>query len=131
MAERVYKWHWDCGRMGSVEGLFVATEEAVAAAIGQDVYLGEVLGKHSEVQGTLEEKEFTPLSDNEAVIAFVQEHGPFGFNPLSYVGSEDNGISALWCHSCEQPTCHSCAGCTYHETCDPIVDYEKRGEAPV
>ena len=50
----LWKFHWDCGRAGDVEGLFIATEEEVENLIGSEVYFGEILGKHSEVYGTVE-----------------------------------------------------------------------------
>ncbi len=52
---KLYSFEWDCGRMGFVEGLFVATEEEIKDAIDKEVYFGEILGKHSEVYGTLEQ----------------------------------------------------------------------------
>jgi len=137
MAEKVYKWEWDCGRMGDLEGLFVATEEAVAAAIGKNAYFGEVLGKHSEVEGDLEENEFTLLSEDPAVIAFVKEHGPFGWNPLNYVRvpCDDCAIEMnveeeqdYWCHDCEERLCYECGKSARHQECQDIVEYHKRGE---
>ena len=94
--KHVYRWSWDCGRMGDLHGLFVATEKSIADAIGKDAYFGEVLGKHSDVHGKLGEKEFEVLSSDPAVIAFVEEHGPFGHNPLSYISYE--------CDECGEPS---------------------------
>jgi len=137
MGEKVYKWEWDCGRQGSLEGLFVADEQDVLNAIGKDVYFGEVLGKHSDVHGKLEANEFTPLSDDPAVIAFVREHGPFGFNPLGYVRLPcddcEEGMSmeeeqTYWCHECEAHICYACAEGGEHAECPPVVEWEKRGE---
>ena len=50
----IYQFHWDCGRMGDIAGLFVASKQDVQDAIGKEIYFGEVLGKHSEVYGTLD-----------------------------------------------------------------------------
>lgn len=89
----IYKFHWDCGRMGDIEGLFIAEKETVQAIIGKEVYFGEVLGKHSEIYGILEEKELEIKTDDQEFIAqFEQEVGTgtiSGFNPLDYYGSED------------------------------------------
>lgn len=41
----LYKFHWDCGRNGDLQGLFVATEDEVKDAIGSEAYFGEVLGE--------------------------------------------------------------------------------------
>jgi hypothetical protein len=117
MSEKVYKWYADFGRMGHLEGLFVATEAAVKAAIGQRAYFGEVLGKHSEIYGELEEAEFTVLSEDPAVVAFAQEHGPFGRNPLDYVTIECEECGGhmqvqeeqdYWCETHELRICYSC-----------------------
>lgn len=113
----VWKWHWDCGRAGDLDGVFVATRKKVQAAIGKEAYFGEVLGKHSEVYGDLKEKEFKNLSSDPVVVAFVKEHGPFGRNPLSAVSvacddcgdrmEEDDQV--FKCTLCDETLCSSCA----------------------
>lgn len=81
----VYKFFWDCGRMGEVEGVFVAEKGEVEKAIGQDIYFGEILGKHSEVYGTLGEKDLTMISDEENVVEIIEKYGlESGYNPLYY-----------------------------------------------
>lgn len=45
----LYKTRVDFGRMGEIEGVYVATDRQVAVCEGMTVYLGEVLGKHSEI----------------------------------------------------------------------------------
>ena len=82
------QFFWDCGRMGDVDGIFVTTQEELDKAYGKEVYFGEILGKHSEVYGTLEEKDITVLSDDQEFITkFVEIVGenPSGYNPLSYI----------------------------------------------
>ena len=54
---RVYKFHWYCGRMGSLSSVFIAPTDVVEDALGKEVYFGEVLGKHSEIHGILEEND--------------------------------------------------------------------------
>lgn len=85
---RLWKFYWDCGRMGEVEGLFVASEEQVNSALGKHVYFGEILGKHSDVHGTLEEKDLTvievPESAIEAIVAVTGENIS-GYNPLEFL----------------------------------------------
>lgn len=83
--KKVYRFFWDCGRMGCVEGLFAADEKDVATAIGNEVYFGEILGKHSEVYGTLEDKDLNVLSDSPEVVEFVEKHASIGYNPLDYL----------------------------------------------
>ena len=86
----IYSFHWDCGRSGEIDGLFVADSEAVAKAIGKTVNFGEVLGKHSEIYGTLEADEITLKSDaNDHVEMFLHLDLATGYNPLSYLSDED------------------------------------------
>ena len=86
----VYKFFWDCGRMGEVEGLFLSTEEAIAETIGKVIYLGEVLGKHSEIYGPLDEGDVTLITDDASVVSVFEEHNiRSGFNPLNYIQEEE------------------------------------------
>ncbi len=81
----VYKFYWDCGRMGELAGVFVATSAAVAGIQGKSVYFGEVLGKHSEIEGTIEASDISLVSDDPAVVAVIEQHNlSSGFNPLDY-----------------------------------------------
>lgn len=82
--ENLYKFYWYCGRSGELEGLFKATKEDVDRAIGCEVYFGEVLGKHSEVYGTLKEGEIKLESDDPLTVLKSVESG---FNPLEYIRS--------------------------------------------
>jgi len=86
----LYSFFWDCGRMGSLDGLFVASPEEIAAAIGREAYFGEVLGKHSEISGTISESDITLVSDDQEKVEWLLEvTGNFptisGFNPLEYI----------------------------------------------
>lgn len=71
----------------NTEGLFIAEESAVKAAIGQEIYLGEIEGKHSEVYGPLEETDLNVVTDDPAFIAQFEKLFPsgFGINPLNYI----------------------------------------------
>lgn len=83
----VFKLDVDCGRMGSLDGLFIATKEEVKQLLEcpYEIYCGEVLGKHSEVYGKIEEKEIIFVSDDEAVIKVIEDHGlQNGFDPFDY-----------------------------------------------
>lgn len=39
--KNLYSFYWDCGRQGSLDGLFTATPEEVESIIGTDVYFGK------------------------------------------------------------------------------------------
>lgn len=88
---KLYKFLWDMDRGGAVSGIFVSEPEEVTKAIGQEIYFGEVLGKHSEVYGTLEEGEVTALNVSEEFIKEFNKHFPngFGYNPLNYLPEEE------------------------------------------
>ena len=100
---RIYRFHWDCGRMGDLNGIFAVNDvgqAALDAIIGTEVYFGEVLGKHSEVQGTLEPEEVTTINatpeDVATVVRVLIGEMPAcgwrtisGFNPLDYPSDVD------------------------------------------
>lgn len=83
---KFYDFGWDCGRLGRVEGLFIAEESDVAAAIGKVVNFGEILGKHSEIYGVLEEHDLEVKSEDQDFIAKLEEMFDSktisGYNPL-------------------------------------------------
>lgn len=87
------KFYWNCGRSGDIDGLFIAEKSKIEAAYGKHVYLGEVLGKHSEVYGDLDEGDITIISEDPVVIETLSnlfEDGTIsGFNPLEYIQEVD------------------------------------------
>jgi len=86
----IYKFRWDCGRQGNVDGCFVANDSEVEKAIGKEVYFGEILGKHSEIYGTLEKGEIELVTTDEQVVSlFKQFKLSNGYNPLEYLQDED------------------------------------------
>jgi hypothetical protein len=87
----LWSFYWDCGRQGGVEGLFVATDDEVKAVIGKRVYFGEILGKHSDVYGTLEANDMAKMGlDSETVEKVTALLGETwsGYNPLQYLSEE-------------------------------------------
>ena len=86
MSKILVEFYWDCGRSGELTGLFVTTKEKLENLYGQDAYFGEVLGKHSEISGTVTEDDFTIKTDNQEFISLFEELiGEQGFNPFDYV----------------------------------------------
>lgn len=85
----VYRFYWDCGRMGYISGVFVSTKEEIEQAIGKHLYFGEVLGKFSEVYGDLESKDIEFITDDQDFIDKVIKYGLLsGYNPLEYISEE-------------------------------------------
>ena len=91
--EILYKFYWNCGRAGDVEGLFISTQAKIDAAMGSNVYFVEILGKHSEIYGTLDAGDITIKSDDAKVIAVLREvfggkDTLMGYNPLEHIGED-------------------------------------------
>ena len=82
----LYKFHRDCGRMGDLSGVFIATVNEVFKALGKEVYFGSVLGKHSEIHGPLEEGDLEKLCVPDVVIEAFEEYNLCtGYNPLNFI----------------------------------------------
>lgn len=93
----IAKFFWDRGRSGSIDGLFIAEKSEIQSAVGQHIYLGEVLGKHSDVYGDIGEGDITIISEDSTVVEVLLnlfEDGTIsGFNPLEYIEDTDEGES--------------------------------------
>lgn len=119
MEKYLWKFFWDCGRSGELGGLFVATEDEIEEAIGSEVYFGEVLGKHSEVYGELEEGDIrkldvSPLAVEEVSVILGDTWS--GFNPLHYVKTH--------CEQCEETLRADEWDVEYREEFDKKMCYE-------
>lgn len=86
MSKKLYQFDFHT-YYSNTEGLFVADEADVAAALGQKIWLGEIEGKHSEVGGPLEEKDLKVITNDPVFISQFEQLFPngFGINPLGYV----------------------------------------------
>lgn len=89
MSKGLYKFFWDCGRMGVVEGAFVASVARVEKAVGSSVYFGEILGKHSEVHGMLDKDDLTLVTTDEKVLEVLGDFS-VGYNPLDYMEDDED-----------------------------------------
>lgn len=93
MNKKLYKFYWDCGRMGELEGLFLATAEEVENAVGKHIYFGECLGKHSEISDELYSNELEVISSNSMLIELLKKNFNSdtlcGYNPLDYLTDEE------------------------------------------
>jgi len=90
---KLYKYSLDCGRMGSIDGIFIADDAAIVEAIGKTADFGECLGKHSDIQAELVADDFTVASDDPEFIAKCEEIlgvSISGFNPLDYLNRDDD-----------------------------------------
>ena len=87
--KKIYRYYVDCDRSGKIEGLFIATKEEVKNIIGETIYFGEILGKHSDVRGTIEEDEIKEIEGiSQQTIKELEEKigcTLSGYNPLEYI----------------------------------------------
>lgn len=86
----IYKFKFDCRRSGSLSGIFVAGKDDVENIIGKEVYFGEVLGKHSEVYGTIDENEISFVTDDPIAVEIFEKYNlSSGYNPFRYLRDEE------------------------------------------
>jgi hypothetical protein len=81
--KKIYRYAQDFGRMGGLECVFVAEEELADRMLARGgVGLGEVLGKHSDIAARFDDKTFSTLTDDPAIVTFFEEHlgGYVGLN---------------------------------------------------
>lgn len=84
--KKLYRYVLDCGRNGTISGVFVANDEDIKKNLGKDVYFDEVLGKHSEIIIPLEEEDLEVLTEDQDFISeFESIVGSNGYNPLDYI----------------------------------------------
>jgi hypothetical protein len=80
------QFNQDCGRMGDIEGLFVCAEEDLNNVIGKEVYYGEILGKHSEIYGTLRQSNINVVSKDQDkikwLVSVIGSNTISGYNPI-------------------------------------------------
>lgn len=87
----IYKFDADFGRMGDLTGVFVATAQEIEDMIGKEVYFGEVLGKHSDVYMTVEDDNFTLVTNDEKFIEMFEQYDlANGYNPFDYYEGDDD-----------------------------------------
>lgn len=116
---KLYRFEWDCGTMGEVEGLFAEDEAEVQKFIGLDVCFGYILGKRFEVDGTLAEEDLEVISEDQDKIDWlvgITSSTVSGFNPLDYI--------KVYCDRCGDPIFENRKWLEYK-----VVDYEKLCES--
>jgi hypothetical protein len=90
----VYKISLDFGRMGDLSGLFVEKAAHVKMLINEniEVYFGEVLGKHSEISATFNDKDIELLTEDENIVKFFQDNDiSIGHNPFEVYIEDEEG----------------------------------------
>jgi hypothetical protein len=96
MSRKLYEFNANFGRMGALSGRFVlgdGEQALLAETYGQEIYFGEVLGKHSEVFLELKPEHITVVTDDEAFLAqadALKIDLSHGLNPLDYLPEGDD-----------------------------------------
>lgn len=91
MTKGIYRYAQEFGRIGMLEGLFVADSADVQKAMGKSTYLGEALGKHSEVYANITPETVELVTENSEFIELMINNIDFGigYNPVnSYLENE-------------------------------------------
>lgn len=47
---KMYRYNQDFGRMGDLSGVFIADEKDLAWFMGAEIWVDDILGKHSEIK---------------------------------------------------------------------------------
>lgn len=97
----LYRFFWDGGRAGQIESLFFATPEQIDNLIGKTIYLGDVLGKHSDVSGTVEVGDIKKIELSKKTLEemhIILTDSVCGYNPLTYLDDDDDEI--YFCYFC-------------------------------
>jgi hypothetical protein len=68
-------------------GSYYENSNAIDACIGKEVYFGEILGRHSEIYGTLDKEDLEVLTDNQDEIEIIEKYigNSFGLNPIKHL----------------------------------------------
>ena len=92
---RLIRFHFDGGRHGDLHGLFVLDhrqfqEWKLLMDKKHPVRFGEVLGKHSDVSGPIEDIDFTIVTTDEDFCRKFRELGcETGYNPFHYLEDDE------------------------------------------
>lgn len=81
---KLYRFHWDCGRNGDITSTLLLSDREIESHLGRTACFGEVLGKHSHIEGTFDREDLTLLTDDPDFIDKAKAYGlvPRGLNPI-------------------------------------------------
>lgn len=86
---KLYRFHKSCGRMGDLDGLFVAAPSDIAYLQGKELDFGEALGKHSEIYFPFEMDQIEIVSDDQNFVKKFKEILPDGVGTVPFDGLEE------------------------------------------
>lgn len=90
----LYKFSWDYGKEGKIDGLFTADENDVQNTIGKSISFGSKLGKYSDISGILKESDLIIVSQDPFLLYILElifgSSVLCGYNSLFYVSEDEN-----------------------------------------
>ncbi len=88
--KKLYKYEQSFGRMGHLSGVFLLDKETFDKGMGHEVYMGEILGKHSEVVALINKNTLKELTDDQDFIDKCIKYKivPNGTNPFDYIPTD-------------------------------------------
>lgn len=89
MTLKLWKFYVDGGRVGSLSGLIAVSQADIDNIVGEDVYFGEVLGKHSDITVRIGLDAFTLIDIPEEYVQKIVDsagggHCISGYSPFDY-----------------------------------------------
>jgi hypothetical protein len=96
MIEGIYRFYWDCGRIGDVSSIFLSNDDSIAWLIGRECYFGEILGKHSNIHGTINEDDIELVTEDPVAVDIFRKYGMAnGYDPFDYVTSDKEDVPEM------------------------------------
>lgn len=97
--KKLYRFLVDSFRGGKVESVFIAHEKDVTALVGKEIYFGEILGKHSELEIYIDVDTIIELSTSQLLIKDLEKIFSkelscdtttiSGYNPVMYAADDE------------------------------------------
>lgn len=97
-AKQIYRYNFDAGRMGDVEGMFISTPGAMKRLFSKPRRLafGECLGKHSDISfNNVKAKDFKVVPSTPEVVAWFEKH------VRSTGAGHPSGYLSVFCEACD------------------------------
>jgi len=82
---KLYRYEEDFGRMGSLDGMFFATDDEYTYFMGKTIWENDILGKHSQVQLDFDKTTVTEVKLSQTTIDEM----------FAVLGSHISGISPM------------------------------------
>lgn len=84
---KLFKFEVDWGRGFDVESVFISTKRKVNNLLDKTIYFGEICGKHSEIEHTIEKGDINELKVADTTITDLTKifgETISGNNPIQY-----------------------------------------------